>query len=421
MRKNETIEKILKWAAFLLAGVTLCVLLSPTGMQADDKKKKKDQAADNEAKIKAIDYSYIVWPNPPAIARIRYINWFASDKQVRNYKGNAQKKSGWMDRLAGTQTDEEVFRMPFQLNQPYGLAVDSKGSLYVADTKVGAIFIFNTENRDVDLIKNGVHAHFVRIIGLAMDDNDRLFVSDPGLRHVLVFNKDHKAEDVITEGLAEPAGMAVDRQNRLLYVADVELDQILVYDADTYKLLRKVGTTGHKHELTTPGDFSKPTGVAVDAEGNLYVADTMNNRIEIFDADGNFISMFGKNGDGPGYFSRPKGVALDSDGHIWVADGVQDRVQVFNKDGQLLISFGGHGLLPGQFQGLVGITIDKENRVFTSEIYPGRAQEFKYITDAEADKEREKRAAERAKLSAEKKSVESPAQPAPAAVTPAKP
>jgi len=194
-------------------------------------------------------------------------------------------------------------------------------------------------------------------------------------------------------------------------VADVDLDQVLVYDADTLKLLRRIGTTGHNHELTTPGDFSKPTGVAVDSEGNLYVADTMNNRIEIFDADGQFVSTFGKSGDGPGYFARPKGVAIDNDGHIWVADGVQDRVQVFNKEGQLLIAIGGHGLLPGQFQGLVGITIDnKRNRVFTSEIYPGRTQEFQYVTDAEADQEREKRAAERQKK-ADAKMPAAPTQP----------
>lgn len=401
MRKNESIEKILKWAALLLALVTLSVLLAPAAVQADDKKKKKkDEAAENEAKAKAIDYSYITWPNPPAVARIRYTTWYSSDKEKRNLKGNVQKKNSWMDRLAGTQTNEEVFSMPFQLNQPYGIAVDSKGNVYTADHKVGAIFIFNPDTRDVELIKNGVHAHFVRIIGLAMDDNDRLFVSDPGLRHVLIFNKDHKAEDIITDGLAEPSGMAVDTQNRLLYVADIELDQVLVYDADTLKLLRKIGTTGHKHELTTPGDFGKPAAVAVDKEGNLYVADTLNNRVEIFDADGGFISTFGKNGDGPGYFARPKGIAVDNDGHIWVADGMQDRVQVFTKEGQLLIAFGGHGLLPGQFQGLVDIAIDKQDRVFTTEIYPGRLQQFKYVNDAEADKERERRAAERAKASA---------------------
>ncbi len=327
-----------------------------------------------------------------------------------------------MDRLAGTQTGDEVFSMPFQLVQPYGIAVDSKGNAYVADSKVGAIFIFNTDTREVQLIKNGSDAHFVRIIGLAMDDDDRLFVSDPGLRHVLVFNKDHKAQDVITEGMAEPGDLAIDTQNRLLYVSDVTLDQVLVYDADTLKPVRKIGTTGHKHSLTSPGDFARPSGLAVDREGNLYVADTLNNRIEIFDPDGNFISAFGKSGDGPGYFSRPKGVAIDSDGHLWVADGMQDRVQVFSKDGsQLMISFGGHGLLPGQFQGLVNIVIDKQDRVFTTEIYPGRLQQMQYVTDAQAEKERERREKERAKQTAERHAPASQPEAAPAAVPNAKP
>ncbi len=403
----------------LTAGAILAamVMASPVGIRAD-KKKKAEVKAETEAKIKAIDYSNIVWPNPPAIARIKFKNWYASDKAVRNLQGEKQKKSAWMDRLAGTQSNDEVFARPFSLIQPYGVAVDSKGSLYVADQKVGAIFIFSTdkETKEVELIKNSVHAHFSRIIGLAMDDSDRLFVSDPGLKHVLVFDKNHKAEDVITEGMVDPGGLAVDTRNRLLYVADVELDQVLVYDADTFKPIRKIGTTGKKHELTTPGDFSKPTGVAVDAEGNLYVADTYNNRIEIFDADGQFVSTFGKAGDGPGYFARPKGVAIDGDGHIWVADGMQDRVQVFNKEGQLLISFGGHGLLPGQFQGLVGITIDKRNRVFTSEIYPGRAQQFQYVTDAEAEAARKERAEARAKGSvANNRSAEPVKDAAPAA------
>jgi sugar lactone lactonase YvrE len=403
-----------KWMALaILSGLTI---VSPAAVQAQ-KKSKADQKAEIEAKIKAINYSNIVWPNPPAIARIKFMAWFASDKAVRNLQGNKQKKSGWMDRLAGTQSDDEVFSRPFELVQPYGCAVDSKGNLYVADQKVGAIFIFSTdkETHDVDLIKNTVHAHFSRIIGLAMDDSDRLFVSDPGLRHVLIFDKEHKAEDVVTEGMVEPGGLAVDTRNRLLYVSDVELDQVLVYDADTLKPLRKIGTTGHKHELTSPGDFSRPAGVAVDEEGNLYVADTYNNRVEIFDADGQFISTFGKAGDGPGYFSRPKGIAIDGDGHIWVADGMQDRVQVFNKEGQLLISFGGHGLLPGQFQGLVGITIDKRNRVFTTEIFPGRAQQFQYVTDAEADAVRQKKAAEREKTAAARGGSDSPSQIVPVA------
>lgn len=378
----------------LLVLLVLMSLAMLSTMASGGDKKKKNGAS--EKKVPTIDYSNIVWPNPPAIARIRYQAFYAAQKLSQVETPNT-KKAKWMDRLAGTQPTGENAKVLFQLAEPYGIAVDSKNNLYVADQKVGAIFIFNTETREVELIRNKTHAHFARIIGLAMDDNDRLFVSDPGLHHILVFNATHKAEDVITEGTVEPGGLALDKENRLLYVADVELDQVLVYDADSFKLLRKIGTTGHKHELTTPGDFAKPTAVAVDREGNLYVCDTLNNRIEIFDADGKFISTFGKAGDGPGYFARPKGIAIDSDSHIWVADGMQDRVQVFNQEQQLLITFGGHGLLPGQFQGLVGITADKNNRIFTSEMYPGRVQQFRYITDAEAEQLKKEREDERVK------------------------
>ena len=391
----------------LMLGLTL---LAPVSGFADKKKK----AAAEPKKIPVIDYSNIVWPNPPAIARIRYQAFYAAEKISQVEAGSHTKKAKWMDRLAGTQPATENTKVLFQLAEPYGIAVDSKNNLYVADQKVGAIFIFNTETRDVELIKNKTHAHFVRIIGLAMDDNDRLFVSDPGLRHVLAFDAAHKAEDVITEGLVSPGSLAIDRENRLLYVSDIELDQVLVYDADTLTLKRKIGTTGHNHELTSPGDFAKPTGLAVDQEGNLYVADTLNNRIEIFDADGKFISAFGKSGDGPGYFARPKGVAIDGDGHIWVADGMQDRVQVFNQEAQLLISFGGHGMLPGQFQGLVGIAVDKNNRVFTSEIYPGRVQQFRYVTDTEAERlKREREEQRERKAGAAQKEVTPVASPAP--------
>ena len=382
-------RRYLRQVMWILLGLTL---LAPGAF--GEKKKKKD--ADQAKKTPVIDYSNIVWPNPPAIARIRYQAFYAAQK-ISQVDTPSTKKQKWMDRLAGTQPAGESGKVLFQLAEPYGLAVDSKNNLFVADQKVGAIFIFNTETRDVDLIKNKVHAHFVRIIGLAMDDGDRLFVSDPGLHHVMVFDASHKAEDVITDGMAEPGALALDKENRLLYVADVQLDQVLVYDADSLKLVRKIGTTGHNHELTTPGDFAKPSGMAVDADANLYVCDTLNNRIEVFDADGKFIRAFGKAGDGPGYFSRPKGIAIDGDGHIWVADGMQDRVQVFNSESQLLISFGGHGLLPGQFQGLVSIAIDKNNRVFTSEIYPGRVQQFRYVTDAEAEQLRKEREAQREK------------------------
>ncbi len=368
-------------------------------------KKKKEDAAPAKPKpnvLEVLDYSKIVWPNPPAIARIRYVNYFAGEK----YKPKPQekKKASWKDRLAGvaagaaSAADEKPH---FQLIKPYGMAVDSKNRLYVADGRVGAVFVVNTDTWEFDLIKNGVNARFGLISGLALDDSDRLFVSDSKLKRVLVLDPQHHVETSITEGLNVPAGLAVDNENRFLYVADTEADQVVVFDADPpFKLLRRIGTGGKDHRLTSPGDFSKPTSVAVDKDGNLYVTDTWNNRVEIFDADGRFIRTFGKVGDGPGYFARPKGIALDGDGHIWVADGMQDRVQVFTPDGRLLIWMGGHGTLPGQFSALVGVAIDKNNRVFTSEDYPGRVQMFRYVSDEEAKAEKERRDTELQKKSA---------------------
>jgi sugar lactone lactonase YvrE len=382
----------------LLAALLLLALgfALPSSVCAEKKKKVQAAPAPEVGPRKfPFDPSKLVWPSPPSIARVRWLDYYAGAKIDYTRAADSKPKSSWMDRLAGEQSQAEKANsktFPFQLIGPYGIAIDSKGRVYVADQKVGAVFIFNTETRDTQLIRNGFETHFGWINCLAIDDDDRLFVSDGKLHHVLIFNTKHEVENQITEGLVDPVGLAIDKENRFLYVVDTQQDQVIVYDADTLKLLRRIGTGGKNHFLTSPGDFGAPQGVAVDKDGNVYVTDTLNNRVEIFDADGNFISTFGKNGDGPGTFSRPKGIAVDGDGHIWVADEMQDRLQVFNREGQLLTYVGlGHGEMPGQFKALVGVAVDKWNRVFTTEQYPGRLQVFRYVPDADAETERKRR------------------------------
>ncbi|MGD0632085.1 MAG: SMP-30/gluconolactonase/LRE family protein, partial [Terracidiphilus sp.] len=333
-------------------------LVSPMSAHADKKKKADTTAAPEVGPRKfPFDPTKLVWPSPPNIARVRWLDYFAGSKIDYSQPSTAKPKASWMDRLAGGQSEQEKVNLktfPFQMIGPYGIAIDSKGLVYVADQRVGAVFIYNTETHETQLIRNGYEAHFGWVNGLAIDDDDRLFVSDGKMRRVMIFNAKHEVDGQITEGLVDPVGLAIDTTNRFLYVVDTQQDQVIVYDADTLKLLRRIGTGGKNHFLTSPGDFGAPQGVALDQDGNVYVTDTLNNRVEIFDADGNFISLFGKNGDGPGYFARPKGIAVDGDGHIWVADEMQDRLQVFNREGRLLTYIGqGHGNLPGQFKALV--------------------------------------------------------------------
>ena len=384
----------IRLAALVLLFAWGLTLASPVALHAGNKKKNASPVP-AEPKPQQ-DLSKLVWPAPPEIPRIRYTSYFAGMKFDKDTNTQKKPKQTWMDRLAGTQSQDEKVtnkNFPFQLLGPYGMSVDSKGSLYVADQKVGAIFIFNTETKDTELIRNGFEAHFGLINAVVVDDDGRIFVSDGKLGKVLVFNAKHQVEDQI-KGLVDPVGMAIDKDNRLLYVVDTQQDQVLVYDADTLKPIRKIGTAGKKHTLTGPGEFALPTDVAVDKDGNVYVTDTLNWRVEIFDADGQFIKQFGQHCDAIGCFERPKGIAVDSDGHVWVVDTGLALVEAYTTDGELLGFFGGPGRALGQFNDPMGIAIDQNNRIFVSEQYPwGRVQQFRYITDAEADQLKKEKAA----------------------------
>ena len=373
-------------ATWLVVG-TLSLTLAPS-LHAKKKKEEAPPPAEKKDEIH-VDTSSLVWPQPPDIARIRYVQELKSEPKSAEEAASEQKKKkkqGWMDRVAGVQAQQEGGKgsSRHHLMKPYGVVVDSKGRIYAADSYVAAVFIFDLEKNKVSFIRNGIEAHFKTMIGLAIDDNDRLFVSDADLHHVSVFDPNGKFENTFGDDvLGRPSGMAIDTENRFLYVVDIGKQQIAVFDADNFKLLRYVGGPPKKVNDDSPGTFTKPSNVAVDGDGNVYVADTFNNRVQIFDADGNFISMFGKNGDALGTFARPKGIAVDKDGHIWVADAMQNRVQIFDKEGHVLGYFGSYGTLPGQFALATGMFIDKNNRVFVADQMKGRVQMFRYTTEDE--------------------------------------
>jgi len=399
------------WAA--AAALMALVLALP--LRADQKQPAADTTKPGDKRMTAyFDVSKIVWPSPPEIARIKFLDLFTGQKIDPTLFEKKKKKQNWMDRMAGTQPVEgmKIDSLPFQLIRTYGVAVDSKGKIYAGDQAVGAVFIFDPEHKDnVELIGNGRQANFGLIVGVAIDDTDRLFVSDAKMHRVLVFNPKHEQEGQFgAEVLVRPGGIALDNENRFLYVADSGNDVVDVFDADTFKYLRQIGKSSHKHEQSEPGTFSLPESVAVDSDGNVYVTDTFNDRVEIFDADGNFISTFGKIGDAPADFERPKSIAIDGDGHIWVVDAGQNRIKVFNQKGRLLIYFGEQGYYPGQFMGPWGITIDKFNRVIVSETFPGRVQMFRYVTDEEFAAEKQRRESEPAR-----KPAAAPEQKAPSA------
>jgi DNA-binding beta-propeller fold protein YncE len=88
------------------------------------------------------------------------------------------------------------------------------------------------------------------------------------------------------------------------------------------------------------GQLANPKGVAIDAAGNIYVADSNNDRIQKFDRDGPFLASWGSTGTGEGQFRNPIGVTLDAVGNVYVSDKINHRIQKFDNTGNFLLTWG---------------------------------------------------------------------------------
>jgi len=120
----------------------------------------------------------------------------------------------------------------------------------------------------------------------------------------------------------------------------------------------------------------------VGGQGNIYVSDTLNFRIQVFDPQYRFVQRFGKQGNSFGQFSRPKGIALDSYQNLYVVDSDFCNFQVFDPKNQLLMFLGGWGPTPGQFALPAGIAIDKQNFIYVTDQNNRRIQIFKLLNGA---------------------------------------
>jgi sugar lactone lactonase YvrE len=124
------------------------------------------------------------------------------------------------------------------------------------------------------------------------------------------------------------------------------------------------------------GQLSHPAGIAVDAQGNLWVVDTSNNRIEGFNSSGGFIKAVGSAGAGNGQFSRPTAIAIDPEGNFWVADAGNNRLQQFGHGWEFIRTVGTAGSGNGQFNNPEGLAIDSLGHIWVADTSNSRVQEL---------------------------------------------
>jgi len=120
-----------------------------------------------------------------------------------------------------------------------------------------------------------------------------------------------------------------------------------------------------------------PAGIAVAADGNIYVTDSYNCSIQKFNSSGNFLAQWGTSGSGPGQFSSPSGVAVDSDKNVYSADSGNHRIQKFDHNGNFLTQWGTFGTANGQFSLPVSLAVDTSANVYVADYYNHRIQKFR--------------------------------------------
>ncbi|NOY13987.1 MAG: 6-bladed beta-propeller, partial [Deltaproteobacteria bacterium] len=275
-------------------------------------------------KTEGVDW---VYPEPPAQPRIRFLKQISGLKDLRDKDDAGQR---WLKWLGGEET------VPLPMVSPYGVAADGKGRIWVSDPGSGLVHVIDLARKRIDYLSVINGRKLLSPVGAVYNSRlKRLYISDTGLREVLMFDADNRYLGSLKPktGFGRPAGMAIDAAGNL-YVADALAGIVDVFSA-AGEYRKSLGS-----RIAADGKFNRPSNLALDAQGRIYVVDSLRFRVEILGLADEPPMLIGGLGDVAGSFARPRGIALDSAGHIYVSDAAFDNIQVFNRRGDLLLVLG---------------------------------------------------------------------------------
>lgn len=287
---------------------------------------------------------YIFYPALPNSPRYQFLTRFSTTKDIE------KEKSKFLKFIVGEK--EEKTR---GIKKAYGVDMFD-GIIYVCDTASGMVVTINLKTREWGSLGTTGSGKLNKPINLTIDKTDKLlYVADINRKQILCYTLDGKVKKVygIKEQFSKPVDVDFTRDK--IFVCDVGKHQVLILDKKEGNTLFTIGKAGSKE-----GQLFHPTNICI-RDDRLYVSDTTNFRIQIFDLEGKFISTFGQIGDVPSTFTRPKGVAVDKEGRIYVVDAAFENVQVFNPQFKLLLYMFGPGFEKHNINLPAAITVVYDN------------------------------------------------------------
>ncbi len=271
-----------------------------------------------------------------------------------------------------------------QFLSPTCVAVDTMDNVYVVDNFNFRIQKFGSNgNLITKWGKEGFgNGEFLYPACAAIDSMGNVYVTDSYLNRIQKF--DSNGNFIKTWGIGGigdgefqgPTGIAVDSVDNV-YVSDFLNHRVQKFDSNG-DFIAKWGSGGSGN-----GEFLGPMGIVVDEEGNVYVVDNGNARIQKFDSNGVFITAWGAlcsplpaDFCPDGEFNYPTGIAVDSENNVYVADTGRWRIQKFDSRGNFIFKWGKEGVLDGQFEYPTGIAIDSADNVYVSDQVKHQVQKF---------------------------------------------
>lgn len=284
----------------------------------------------------------VFYPPPPETPRVQFLT--SITKEIDFGKSNQ-----FREYLLGKEQSGK------QLARPNGIAHD-KGHIYVADKTAKKIIILDLAEHTFDNIRDVKAGALLDPMAVFVTDDGYKYVADAGRGQIVVYNERNEFFRLYGEEKQfRPTSVAV--YGNKIYVCNITGNEIVVLEKESGSVLKKMGKKG-----AGDGEFNQPTHLAVDKDGNLFVTDALNFRIQMFDKDDKFIRSIGALGAHPGTFGRPKGIDADREGHLYTADASFELIQVFDvKTGEPLLPFGKYGAAPGSTYLPSGVHVDYDN------------------------------------------------------------